>query len=428
MSPISPPPKRGWSGRCPSELIQSATGRQSPRWASRPVAFSRVRHDQTRRPRRRRRARTGSRSTPTRWASPPARSCWVRSSPGAAPSTRGTRRSPPRSARPASTIRSPANWLRATPSAGRARRCRRIGSSGRWPRTTPPSPSSSRRNRRSMTSTSTPLRRSWSSTRATGKVSCDNKDLAEHAQRELDDRITARTAGDVTSVIQRLFDRHADLFRIRDQGGCYFVPAEHTGVRRADREVRHDAQRPPPPLPDPGRHPARGPEREGVGRRRAGRPDRQAPRGGRGVRRRRERPAPSSGRRSASARRGSRSKPTPRTSASRRNGWKPSWSRAPASSASGSRRSTPRRWCSSPTARSRGARATRRRRRSPRCGSTGEIKGKVAYKVWKVHPDTEVGRDGKFVHSKFAPAAGAGPRGRGAGRAQPGVSRRRRTP
>ena len=30
-------------------------------------------------------------------------------------------------------------------------------------------------------------------------------------------------------MIQRLFDRHADLFRIRDQGGCYFVPAEHIG-------------------------------------------------------------------------------------------------------------------------------------------------------------------------------------------------------
>ena len=58
-------------------------------------------------------------------------------------------------------------------------------------------------------------------------MTCDNEPLREHAQRELDERITARTAGDVTTVIQRLFDRHADLFRIRDQGGCYFVPAAH---------------------------------------------------------------------------------------------------------------------------------------------------------------------------------------------------------
>ena len=71
-----------------------------------------------------------------------------------------------------------------------------------------------------------------------GEVFCDNKDLREHAQRELDDRITARTAGDVTTVIQRLFDRHADLFRIRDQGGCYFVPVQHTGfVHQIERFV-----------------------------------------------------------------------------------------------------------------------------------------------------------------------------------------------
>lgn len=62
-----------------------------------------------------------------------------------------------------------------------------------------------------------------------GKVTCDNAELAAHAQSELDDRITARTAGDVTTVIQRLFDRHADLFKIRDQGGCYFVPEKHAG-------------------------------------------------------------------------------------------------------------------------------------------------------------------------------------------------------
>jgi hypothetical protein len=31
----------------------------------------------------------------------------------------------------------------------------------------------------------------------------------------------------VTRLIQRLFERKADLFPIREQGGCYFVPQEH---------------------------------------------------------------------------------------------------------------------------------------------------------------------------------------------------------
>jgi hypothetical protein len=30
-------------------------------------------------------------------------------------------------------------------------------------------------------------------------------------------------------VIQKLFDRHADLFAIRPQGGCYFVPGRFAG-------------------------------------------------------------------------------------------------------------------------------------------------------------------------------------------------------
>jgi hypothetical protein len=47
------------------------------------------------------------------------------------------------------------------------------------------------------------------------------------AQEELDRCIAARTGSDITKVVQRLFERQADLFPIRPQGGCYFTPACH---------------------------------------------------------------------------------------------------------------------------------------------------------------------------------------------------------
>jgi hypothetical protein len=64
--------------------------------------------------------------------------------------------------------------------------------------------------------------------KATGKVSCDLPGLATLAQEELDRCVAVRTGRDVTRVVQRLFERQADLFPIREQGGAYFVPAEHT--------------------------------------------------------------------------------------------------------------------------------------------------------------------------------------------------------
>jgi hypothetical protein len=36
-----------------------------------------------------------------------------------------------------------------------------------------------------------------------------------------------RNGSDVTRVIQKLFERNADLFPIRPQGGCYFTPTCH---------------------------------------------------------------------------------------------------------------------------------------------------------------------------------------------------------
>ena len=61
----------------------------------------------------------------------------------------------------------------------------------------------------------------------TGKVACDLTGLATLAQEHLDRAIDARTGSDVTRVIQKLFERHADLFAIRPQGGCYFCPQRH---------------------------------------------------------------------------------------------------------------------------------------------------------------------------------------------------------
>jgi len=62
----------------------------------------------------------------------------------------------------------------------------------------------------------------------TGAIQCGLPGLATLAQEHLDRAIEARTGSDVTRVIQRLFDRHADLFPIRPQGGCYFIPDRHT--------------------------------------------------------------------------------------------------------------------------------------------------------------------------------------------------------
>ena len=63
--------------------------------------------------------------------------------------------------------------------------------------------------------------------KTTGKVTCDLPGLAALAQEELDRCLEARTGGDVTRIIQKLFERKADLFPIREQGGAYFCPQEH---------------------------------------------------------------------------------------------------------------------------------------------------------------------------------------------------------
>ena len=62
-----------------------------------------------------------------------------------------------------------------------------------------------------------------------GTVTCDLPGLATLAQEELDRALDARSGADVTRVIQKLFERHADLFPVRPQGGVYFVPDRHAG-------------------------------------------------------------------------------------------------------------------------------------------------------------------------------------------------------
>jgi hypothetical protein len=58
----------------------------------------------------------------------------------------------------------------------------------------------------------------------TGAVTCELPGLATMAQEELDRCIAARTGGDVTRVIQKLFERQADLFPIRPRAGAISSP------------------------------------------------------------------------------------------------------------------------------------------------------------------------------------------------------------
>lgn len=70
----------------------------------------------------------------------------------------------------------------------------------------------------------------------TGAVTCDLPGLATLAQEELDRCIAVRTGSDITRIVQKLFERQADLFPIRPQGGAYFTPAKHaTFVDRVQR-------------------------------------------------------------------------------------------------------------------------------------------------------------------------------------------------
>ena len=60
-----------------------------------------------------------------------------------------------------------------------------------------------------------------------GNITSENLELEQLAKEEFGRCLESRSANDVTRLVQRLFERHADLFTIRDQGGVYFVPEVH---------------------------------------------------------------------------------------------------------------------------------------------------------------------------------------------------------
>jgi hypothetical protein len=61
----------------------------------------------------------------------------------------------------------------------------------------------------------------------TGRIDCELEGLAAIAREEFDRAFENRTAADVTGIVQRIIERNGDLFPIRPQGGCYFVPHRH---------------------------------------------------------------------------------------------------------------------------------------------------------------------------------------------------------
>src|SRR5262249_43078198 len=76
--------------------------------------------------------------------------------------------------------------------------------------------------------------------KASGKVSCALPGLATLAQEALDECIAVRTSADITRIVQRLFEREADLFPIREQGGAYFCPRQHTDfVNKVEDFLNH---------------------------------------------------------------------------------------------------------------------------------------------------------------------------------------------
>jgi len=73
-----------------------------------------------------------------------------------------------------------------------------------------------------------------------GVITSENLELEQLAKAEFGRCMEARTANDVTRLVQRLFERHADLFSIRDQGGVYFVPeVHHDFIAKVERFVRN---------------------------------------------------------------------------------------------------------------------------------------------------------------------------------------------
>jgi hypothetical protein len=61
-----------------------------------------------------------------------------------------------------------------------------------------------------------------------GEVICPDAGLKAQAESLIQFHISHRRTADVTRLVQTYFEKHADLFPIRDKGGVYFVPIQHT--------------------------------------------------------------------------------------------------------------------------------------------------------------------------------------------------------
>lgn len=66
--------------------------------------------------------------------------------------------------------------------------------------------------------------------KSTGKITCDVPEIETRAQSALDASIENRTTGDVTRIVQRLFESDTDLFPIRKRGGAYLVVEEKAAL------------------------------------------------------------------------------------------------------------------------------------------------------------------------------------------------------
>lgn len=63
----------------------------------------------------------------------------------------------------------------------------------------------------------------------TGEIlASEGSDLADKFHRLMTTRMASYNALDISNMVQRLFQKKADLFPMRDQGGVYFVPVMHS--------------------------------------------------------------------------------------------------------------------------------------------------------------------------------------------------------
>lgn len=65
----------------------------------------------------------------------------------------------------------------------------------------------------------------------TGLVACPERaDLAQLATDKIAEKKLARTANDLHRIVSDVFESNGDLYPVRTQGGCYFVPQQHRAV------------------------------------------------------------------------------------------------------------------------------------------------------------------------------------------------------